>query len=122
MPAFAQSIDARPKTAAGLLRELAAWNRDVLARLRGLRLWGPAARVGVAVDIGADLSGAVDRLARVAHSAETHDREALAKLDAVLADGRVTAPELAELRAARGLVARSAEQDHTIAEEATVTE
>lgn len=51
-----------------------------------------------------------------AHAAETYDREALRLIDDVLADGKVTPTEIASLKKARAMTARSAECDHDAGE------
>ena len=102
------------------LAELRAWLADSAARLAALRLFGPKARTEVAIDITTDAIAHSNGIAATAHSAETHDREALAIIDRVLADGRVTPAEIPALRRARALAACSAEKDHDISERATV--
>lgn len=103
------------------LDELRAWLGSTATRFAALRLFGPKARAEVALDIAADAVKASNAIARAAHSAETHDREALRLLDGVLADGRVEPAEIAQLRRARALAAHSAETDHDIAERAHVS-
>jgi hypothetical protein len=112
------SLSALPRTSP--LAELRTWLRASAARYRGLRLHLAAVRTDVALDIAADCIAASNTISAAAHSAETHDREALALLDTILADGRITPAELPALRRARALTARSADMDHTIAEHATI--
>lgn len=102
------------------LDELRAWLRASATRFATLRLFGPKAREEVALAIAADAVAATNAVARAAHSAETHDREAIALLDRILADGLVSSEELPALRRARALAARSAETDHDISEQARV--
>jgi len=102
------------------LDELRSWLRASAARFVSLRLFAAKAREEVALDIAADAVQHSNALAAAAHSAETHDREAVQILDRVLADGAVEPIEIAELRRVRALTARSAETDHDIAEKAHV--
>lgn len=111
----AHIITHRP-TLAVALGELSAWLSASAARFASLRDFAAKARTDVACDIAADVSRAAADVSRSAHSAETHDREALRLLDCVLADGHVSPLELAALRQARALTARSADTDHAIAE------
>jgi hypothetical protein len=107
-------------SAPNYLAELRAWLDDTALRFRSARLFQPLARVAVARDIAADAAKESNAIAQAAHSASTHDREALRILDDVLADGRVEDSEIPALRRARALVHRSAETDHDIAERAHV--
>lgn len=102
------------------LAELRRWLLASRARYLGLRLWLPYARSGVTLAISADCIKESNTCAALAHAAETSDREALALLDGVLADGLVTPAELGTLRRVRAHVARSAEQDHDLAERTTL--
>jgi hypothetical protein len=102
------------------LVELRTWLRTTAAHLRSARQYGPLARATVALDIMADCLAERAADARLAHAAETQDREALAILDDILADGIVTPEEILLLLHARALVARSAEQDHDLADRATL--
>lgn len=102
------------------LAELRRWIFASRARYLGLRLWLPYARSGVTLAIAGDCIKESNTCAALAHAAETADREALALLDSVLADGTVTPAEIAALRRVRAHVARSAEQDHDLAERTTL--
>lgn len=102
------------------LAELRAWLARATARFRAARQFAPVCYFEVATTITADLAAQHQAISAAAHSAETHDREASAILGRVLADGRVSAEELPDLRRASRLVARSAALDHDIAERATL--
>jgi hypothetical protein len=97
-----------------------SWLRSSAERFGALRLFGAKARTEVARNINADAIAHSNRIAIAAHSAETHDREALAIFDRILADGQVSEDELTDLLRGVRLIRDSAETDHDIAEAATV--
>jgi hypothetical protein len=102
------------------LAELRGWIAVSVLRSRLLRQFSAVARLEIAAEITAEAIASSHSTAVAAHSAETHDREALRLLDSVLADGAVHASELSALRRVRSLVAHSASTDHTIAERSEV--
>ena len=101
--------------------ELHRWIIASRDRYRALRLAIPFARAGVKLAIAQDCISESNALARIAHCAETADREALALLDSVLGDGLLNPVQIAALGRVRAHVARSAEHDHDLAERATIS-
>jgi hypothetical protein len=101
--------------------ELHRWIIASRDRYQALRLSIPFARAGVKLAIAEDCIAESNELARMAHCAETADREALTLLDSLLADGVFTAAQRATVHRVRAHVARSAEHDHDLAERTTIS-
>jgi len=89
-------------------------------RCRDRGWFGALFHVGVCQDIAADVVANQNAIRDTAYAAETYDREALRLIDEVLADGKVEQSEIAALKKARSLAAKSAECDHDASELATV--
>lgn len=86
------------------------------ARCRAARWYGALFRVGVAQDIVADDTKALNRISRAAYSAEQDDLEAVKIIKAAARDGFSDA-DLPALDKALRLIMSSAKKDHQISEQ-----
>lgn len=100
------------------LLELLAFIGKACARHRARGDYAGLLHDEVTADIAADCVTETRACARAAHSAETHDREALRLLQAAQDPASPGGPAItpAEARPIAALITRSAETDHDLAE------